>query len=146
MDQLLLPRRGRNKSAQGNALGSVVVIADSPERAKQKPRMLRPFRADGTAHVSFPRALPWADLSPPLRGSGSRLLFATRLVMEATSSGSEWSVIVPDNSPICLIDVQYGPYPSSPAGTGHSMADNSANARNNACVPLRPRPWACSER
>ncbi len=55
------PRRGRNMSAQGNALRRGVTSqgTPSPERATQgKARLLRPFRARRWMVGRIPRALP----------------------------------------------------------------------------------------
>jgi hypothetical protein len=62
--------KGRNKSAQGNALGTHAVSHfSSPVRAKQEPAssVVLPFQGGNLPTMPFPRALPWADLLQPFR-------------------------------------------------------------------------------
>src|SRR5262245_40789273 len=58
-------RRGRNKSAQGNALGGGMKSVTSPERAAPKGSALSGLVLFGRRS---PRALPWAGVWLPLRG------------------------------------------------------------------------------
>jgi hypothetical protein len=62
------PRRGRNMTAQGNALGPEIRPTASPERAGHGRGDVSPFQGSGTDIRPDPRALPWADLWLPLRG------------------------------------------------------------------------------
>ncbi len=61
--------KGRNKPAQGNALGSEARCDAPPLKGRNnRPschELLRPFRAGNPRGFRFPRALPWADLFQP---------------------------------------------------------------------------------
>ena len=86
-----LPRRGRNMTAQGIALGA---RADqpfcSPERVETESchvRLCRPFRAS-PLFVFFPRAMPWADMFGPF-GAEER----KRYLQQLESGRTQWSNI-----------------------------------------------------
>jgi hypothetical protein len=62
---------GARQSSPGQRPGNAELgRVSSPERAQQSPSrqdLLRPFRAGALNLAYVPRALPWADLSQPLR-------------------------------------------------------------------------------
>ena len=66
----LFALKGRNKSAQGNALGNEAPSFTQALKGRNilaRQFLLRPFRAREPEELPVPRALPWADLFQPLR-------------------------------------------------------------------------------
>ena len=65
---LIKPQRGILTSAQGNALGKGFVPRQALKgRLNFSYTLVRPYRAFLPV-VLIPRALPWAEAGPPLRG------------------------------------------------------------------------------
>src|SRR5439155_12926357 len=66
----LFALKGRQRSAQGNALGT---RASAPLPAPKGRKRVAPFQGWGNSVPAVvPRALPWADLCRPFRAGGTR--------------------------------------------------------------------------
>src|SRR2546429_9115383 len=70
-----LPRRGCNKPAQGNALGSLFHnFSQALKGRNTETPIVPPFQGSIVSSQRCPRALPWAGLLLPLRGVTARVL------------------------------------------------------------------------
>src|SRR3989442_9999212 len=116
----LLPRRGCNKPAQGNALGSLFNnFSQALKGRNRETPFVPPFQGSIVSSRRCPRALPWAGLLLPLRGVTAHVLGSAPFFARLHSCCS------------CLAHRCSPPILRSPMPPRNQIAQPSARCSNN---------------